>query len=438
MHYKKNYLKLKKSSSTLKHKVVFEIKNKNLDQLEKYVHEMSDPDHPRYGKIMKYHEVKQLTSNPEAVIKVKDYLKRIGANILSNSSPLSPQNDENFQDNKEENNHIRILTEIPEDNMIDYIEAEAPISVWEHVFKASFHEYQYIKEKDDPEANGKKPHLDVIVPSSVHRSLSIVIPQELEDSVTTVYNTIQYPAVVHADHVIPEEEYFVPENVVPLDSVNATDTEVIVDESLLFHETLNHYQGEFNVNRRLQAKGYVTPSFLRTVYNMGANTRGSAQASQGVYGTKESALSLSDLTKFFKINGQSTTVGNETRTVNNVNGIANTIEAGCNFAQCVEPNLDTQFLMGVSRDSTTSFVQWKGDDPWLEWITSLANTPTTLEIGNSGKTSSTNAVSKTGVPLVISFSYGSDESNISTSYYQSFNVQALKLSAQVKIYLYAI
>jgi tripeptidyl-peptidase-1 len=53
---------------------------------------------------------------------------------------------------------------------------------------------------------------------------------------------------------------------------------------------------------------------------------------------------------------------------------------------------------------------WTGQDPWLQWILSIS--------------------SLTKIPSVISISYGSDERAISSAYFHSFKLQALKLAAR--------
>jgi hypothetical protein len=85
-----------------------------------------------------------------------------------------------------------------------------------------------------------------------------------------------------------------------------------------------------------------------------------------------------------------------------------------NIDSCAEANLDVQYLMGISQVSPTAFYYWNSTtDPWVGFLLSLA----------SRRGSST-------TPTVISISYGSVESQISTAYLHSFNIEALKLAAQ--------
>jgi tripeptidyl-peptidase-1 len=75
---------------------------------------------------------------------------------------------------------------------------------------------------------------------------------------------------------------------------------------------------------------------------------------------------------------------------------------------CSEANLDVQYLMAVSQNTPTSFMYWNGTDFWLDWITSVAE--------------------MTHPPLVISISYVQNEHDVSQSYADAFNFEAMKLS----------
>lgn len=86
-----------------------------------------------------------------------------------------------------------------------------------------------------------------------------------------------------------------------------------------------------------------------------------------------------------------------------------------NIDNCAEANLDVQYLMGISQVSPTTFYHWNSTtDPWVGFLVNLAS--------RRGSSSTT--------PTVISISYGAVESQISTAYLHSFNIEALKLAAQ--------
>jgi tripeptidyl-peptidase-1 len=77
---------------------------------------------------------------------------------------------------------------------------------------------------------------------------------------------------------------------------------------------------------------------------------------------------------------------------------------------CVEANLDVQYLMAVSQSTPTTFYYWGSEDFLLEWIKEVSGMK--------------------NPPLVFSISYGVDESEVSSSYIDSFNIEALKLAAR--------
>jgi tripeptidyl-peptidase-1 len=72
---------------------------------------------------------------------------------------------------------------------------------------------------------------------------------------------------------------------------------------------------------------------------------------------------------------------------------------------CAEANLDVQYMMAIAQNISTTYYYDNGD--WVEWITSVAD--------------------MTDPPLVFSISYSGYEEFISTSYTQSFDIEAMKL-----------
>ena len=85
-----------------------------------------------------------------------------------------------------------------------------------------------------------------------------------------------------------------------------------------------------------------------------------------------------------------------------------------NYANCVEVNLDVQYLMAVSQNTPTIIYNWEqGDDLFAGFIIELSNIKAYYRN-----------------PLVISISYAQPESQISSALLHQFNVEALKLAAQ--------
>eukprot|EP01038_Epipyxis_sp_PR26KG_P006001 gene6001-8263_t len=147
----------------------------------------------------------------------------------------------------------------------------------------------------------------------------------------------------------------------------------------------------------------ITPSVLNSYYNISGNTRAST-ATQAVYAPSGQYFGPSDLNTF------QSTFGLPVKVVNNSNGRDNDIACQTNANSCTEGNLDIQYMMGIAQNVQTIFSYWDGSDIWVSWLVSIA--------------------SMSKPPAVISISYGNYESDISTSIFRLFNIQALKLAVQ--------
>jgi len=77
---------------------------------------------------------------------------------------------------------------------------------------------------------------------------------------------------------------------------------------------------------------------------------------------------------------------------------------------CIEANLDVQYLMAVANNVPTTYYYWSGDDFLLDWIQQVAN--------------------MVSPPLVFSISYGVDETELPASYGRDFDVIAMKLGVR--------
>eukprot|EP00981_Chlorochromonas_danica_P014871 scaffold9318_cov183-Ochromonas_danica.AAC.1 len=93
------------------HRVIFAIKQQNIESLKTLLHEVSDINHPNYGRHLSRQAVGEFTQNPLATSVLLDYLDRFNCQIT----------------------HRSLYDE--------YIEVEASISVWEEVFDTRFHAY---------------------------------------------------------------------------------------------------------------------------------------------------------------------------------------------------------------------------------------------------------------------------------------------------------
>ena len=142
-------LKQSRMSSDYNHEVIFVIKQKNMEQLTRFLHDVSDPSSDIYGQHMSHAAVANLTSNPQGRETVLEYLHATGATVVAET--LSGE----------------------------YITATAPITVWEEMFKCEFYMFHQTQEND--------------IIRKVVRTESYSIPAVLNNHVDSVFNTVEMP-----------------------------------------------------------------------------------------------------------------------------------------------------------------------------------------------------------------------------------------------------
>ena len=101
------------------HQVVFLIRQRNMDELIRVLHDVSDPLSTNYGQHWSGDEVANLTSNPESCEVLVSYLHAAGASVVSKTL------------------------------YGDYITAAAPISVWETMFNTVFYAFHHTRRIND-------------------------------------------------------------------------------------------------------------------------------------------------------------------------------------------------------------------------------------------------------------------------------------------------
>ena len=130
------------------HEVVFFIRPKNMDELTRVLHDVSDPTSLNYGRHWTKEEVSDFTSNPEARDAVVSYLHSNGASVVSET--LNGE----------------------------YITANARIAVWEEMFHTEYFIFHQTM-------NEKSSRVEKIV-----RTEQYSIPMQLDPHVEYVFNTI--------------------------------------------------------------------------------------------------------------------------------------------------------------------------------------------------------------------------------------------------------
>lgn len=140
---------LQKARPDAQHSVVFAIRQRNMDNIFSILHDVSDPDSPRYGHHLSNAQVVEMTKNEIGHDTVKQFLLDHGIEIQR----------------EQRNKH--------------YLTATARVSQWEPFFNAHFHEYRV-----DHDDRSKKV---------VMRSDSLSLPEEVAEHVEHVFHTVDFP-----------------------------------------------------------------------------------------------------------------------------------------------------------------------------------------------------------------------------------------------------
>lgn len=227
----------------------------------------------------------------------------------------------------------------------EYIKARAAISVWEQVLDAEYHVYQDHSQPSKP---------------FYHVAERYSIPDDLSAHIHTVFNTIQIPPHYHRTHTRP---------------FNAMDGK--------------HGVFKDDLQATTKPNGDTTIALLRSYYSMGhyvANGKGS----QGVFETAGEVFSPSDLIQFNNLYG---IPQGQPSTYNNV-GAGTCANAG--DGNCVEGNLDVQYIMGMAPGVATMYWYVDSSNPFLSWV---------YDVASSSNPSLVNSVSWGAVEQVIRIKY---------------------------------
>ena len=167
----------------------------------------------------------------------------------------------------------------------------------------------------------------------------------------------------------------------------------------------------FSPLRQLQFTSYnpspiVKPNFINSYYNISSNV-GFQGASQLVFESLNLTFSPEDLRQFQDENG----LPHTNLTGDYFGGIDTQNLCSTNPNNCDEPNLDVQLITSISQYPTTTSLFYESDSSTygfgVAWILYLANL--------------------TAPPLVISVSYGDEESFYQPTLVELFNLEAIKV-----------
>jgi subtilase family serine protease len=146
--------------STIVHEVMFLVKQRNMGELTRILHDVSDPASENYGNHLKKQDIDELTSNPESHEEVVAYLKAAGATLIIDET------------------HREI------------IRAAAPVAVWERMFNTEFYSYSF-----QPSRESNK--LGIVQQNSLKfiGSEQYSVPLGLDAHISSVANVIDIPPV---------------------------------------------------------------------------------------------------------------------------------------------------------------------------------------------------------------------------------------------------
>ena len=269
------------------HEVVFAVQQKNVPELTRMLHEVSDPDSHRYGQHRSRIEIEEIASNPTSRNYVLQYLQDSGATIISES----------------------IFGE--------YITAQAPVSLWEKMFKTEFYKFHHTSEE-------RKNVVELV------RAEMYSVPSTLHEHVASVFQTIQMTQTTWGRPILHRLK---------------NSTSVVQSHAVL---------------------GSIQPKKLHVYYSMDNNT-GNSLSSQAVFQSLNQFVSPRDLTLFqtaFQLPKQ---------------GVTTFIGGGnddfiCTIfpETCAEGNLDMQYLMAISQGVPTT--NWYTDfSDFSNWLLAVAN-----------------------------------------------------------------
>ena len=154
-----------RAPSSQPHDLVFSIRLRNMDELERILYDVSDPSSTNYGNHLTREDIIDLTSNVESCKEVIAYLETAGASILS------------------------------EDLAGGFISARGSVSLWENMLNTEFYSYSLQSGRDYNEISKSK------AATSFLRTEGYSIPHSLDAHIAWVLDTTDVPSSVKREMV---------------------------------------------------------------------------------------------------------------------------------------------------------------------------------------------------------------------------------------------
>lgn len=417
---------LRRAHPKTEHVVVFAVKPRNLEKLEKELLAVSDPSSKRYGKHWTRSDVGKLTRNPKGSDTLLAYFQRM---ISAEGGEISETGRSSTSTTMKQIPLVQVIKRSLHD---EYIVVKASIKIWEQIFSTAFYEFVH------NDWSGK----------TIYRAMEFSLPQELDSVVEDVFNVRDFPFPMHER----------------VDKSKVSTSKVQPFTSGLGNGgSMDDYYSEDSTIKEL-LYGYVTPKRIHQWYNITLSTPESVKfvtnskidegetVSQLVYSTIGQTVSPSDLQSFqdmFSLPRQPIT--------SSINGHVDDKACAESIDDCTEANLDFQYIIATttpvstmsdsknnSNDYTSSSIIMKegknGEDneidqkedvkietisyyddssSWTNWLVEIASMTTDDDTDDLNPS-----------PSVISISYGSIEFYLLPSTKRLFNVEVMKLGLQ--------
>ena len=211
--------KLGRVHSNYIHEVYFIVKQRNIDELEKQLHSVSDPSSPSYLKFWKADEVANLCGNKKGRDHLMNYLFANG---------------------------VIDVSETPNGEIVT---ARSSINVWENMFHTEFYHFEH-NNIDEDDYNGKSR-------KSFIRAETYRIPLELDSVVASVLGTTQVP--FYNKPISPQK----------IDLLEKKDNDIIksrkLQSTVIPLVSPNKLRNFYNVSTRLTGSVKATQSIFSTL-----------------------------------------------------------------------------------------------------------------------------------------------------------------------------
>ena len=216
----------------------------------------------------------------------------------------------------------------------DFITARGSVELWEETFDTEFYAYHHHKSNNNES-------------SLIVRAEEYSIPSTLHKHVSAVFYTVQMPMIISHGTI----------------------------------QAMNSNLDAINLSS-VSYPGSITPDVLTTFYNVDSSV-GTSSSTQAVYQTLTQYYSPKDLAQF------QSQFGKQSSTVINIGDRNDDSACMANSLNCIEGNLDIQYIMAMSQVSPTTFF-WvdpsRGFSSFLSQVSSMTSPPLVISIRYQLKT----------------------------------------------------